>query len=250
MKFIISLFAICLGVSIVATAQSAILQRADSLFKIYEEEASLAAYNKILENHPENFTALWRTSLLYSRIGFRIDDEDKKVTYFNKATRRAKHALEIKPKNSYANYVMGVAMGRMALISGAKERVAASRAIKKYAELAIKYDSTNAGAWHLLGRWNFEVDNLNFAERLAANLLFGGLPDGASTQKAAAYIERAIKLNPNYILYYHSLAQVYDELGKEKQAVALCRKALKLPSITPTDPIEKEKCRELIDDIL
>lgn len=249
MRAILPLLAICLSVSITASAQNTRAQRADSLFKLYEEKAALAAYNKILENHPDNFIALWRTSLLYARIGFRLDDEDKKVAYFKKAKKRAKQALQIKPKSSYANYVMAVAMGRMALISGAKERVAASRAIKKYADRAIRFDSTNAGAWYVLGKWNYEVDNLNFAERLAANVLFGGLPDGASTQKAAEYIRKAIALKPGYILYYYGLAQVYNELGNEHMAIAVCREALKLPSITPTDPEEKENCRELIDNL-
>ncbi len=222
---------------------------ADSLYDLYEEKAALETYNEILANHPVNFTATWRSSLLYSRIGYRFNDEDKKITYFKTAKKRAEQALHLKPRNSYSNYVMAVAMGRMVLISGAKERVVASRAIKKYGERALRFDSTNAGAWHLLGVWHYEVDNLNFAERLAANVLFGGLPDGANTETAMRYIEKSIELKPEYLLYYYDLATVYEELDKEQAAIAACEEALNLPVLTPTDPTIKNDCKKLIDDL-
>lgn len=250
MKYLLSTSFVIIFFATAASAQiNSLKARADSLFEVYEEKAALKAYNKILAKHPQNVKALWRSSLLYSRIGYRLEDEDKKVRYFKKAKKRAKRALELKPKSTHTNFAMAVAMGRMALISGARERVAAARAIKKYGSRALRYDSTNAGAWYLLGRWNYEVDNLNFAEQLAANLLFGGLPDGASTRKAVRYIKKAIELRPKYIMYYYDLAVAYAELDKEAKAIATCRKALSLPSLTPTDPQTKEDCRELIDDL-
>lgn len=250
MKFIISYFTIWLAFSIAAAAQTKLLQQADSLYKHYEAKAALAAYNQVLKDESDNFTALWCTSLLYARIGTRTENEDQKENYFKHAIKRAKHAFKIKPKNTHSNYAMAVAMGCMALIADPRERIAASKAIRKYAKHAIRFDSTNAAAWHLLGRWNYGMNNLNFFERLAANVLFGGLPEGASMQKAAKYIKKAIELNPNHITYYYDLAKVYNELDKEEKAIAVCHKALKLPSIAPSDESTKEDCRELINDIL
>lgn len=228
---------------------SAEMARADSLFENYHQQEALDAYNQILEDDPQNLSALWHSSLLYSRLGNEFDDEDKQKEYFNKAKARAERALEVDSLHTQSNFVMAVAMGRMALIVGARERVAASRDIKKYAERSLEADSSNAGAWHILGRWNYEVSDLNFAERLAANVLFGGIPDGASNEKAAEYIEKAIELNPDMLLYYYDLAKVYDELGQEEQAVATCREALELPSRAPEDDDTQEDCRELIDDL-
>lgn len=228
---------------------SAEMARADSLFENYHQQEALDAYNQILEDDPKNLSALWHSSLLYSRLGNEFDDEDQQKEYFNKAKARAERALEVDPLHTQSNFVMAVAMGRMALIVGAKERVAASRDIKKYAERSLEADSSNAGAWHVLGRWNYEISDLNFAERLAANVLFGGIPEGASNEKAAEYIERAIELNPDMLLYYYDLAKVYDELGQEEQAVATCREALEMPSRAPEDDDTKEDCRELIDDL-
>lgn len=224
-------------------------ERADSLFAHYQQKEALQVYNQILKRDPDNLNALWRSSLLYSRLGNRLEDDQKKREYFNMARQRAERALEVDPNSSQANFAMAVAMGRMALIVGARERVAASRDIKKYAERALQADSSNAGAWHVLGRWNYEISNLNFAERLAANVLFGGIPEGASVEKAVEYINRAIELNPDYVLYYYDLARAYNQLGQEQEAIEACRRGLSQPTHTPDDAQAKEDCRALIEDL-
>src|SRR5699024_8012272 len=134
-----------------------LVQRADSLYQDYEEEQALDLYLQILEEQPQNFEALWRSSFLYSRIGNRFDDEDKQEQYFKKAIDFAEQALEIDSSHTQSNFSMAVAMGRKALIAGARDRVAAARDIKKYVDRSLKYDSTNAGAWHVLGRWHFKI---------------------------------------------------------------------------------------------
>lgn len=245
--FVLGLFVIPF-LTIAQSSQSALEQKADSLYDRFEETQALDLYNEILETHPDNYKALWRASFLYSRIGNRQSDKDRQKSYFNKAIDLAQRALEVDSTDSQSNFVMAVAMGRKALISGAKERVAASRDIKRYAERAIKFDSTNAGAWHVLGRWNLKVANLSWIERVAANTLFGGIPK-ASNKKAEQYIKKAIALNNKYILYHHDLARVYKEMGEDKKAISACQTALNIPNLTPDDPQLKKECRELINDL-
>lgn len=251
---LIPLFAIGFFIPVLLLAQSnsnvlTVEQKADSLYQNYREEEALELYKKILEQEPNNFEALWRSSFLYSRVGNRLENKDQKKQYFNKAIDLAKKSLEVDSAHTQSNFVMSVAMGRKALISGAKDRVAAARDIKKYVDRALKYDSTNAGAWHVLGRWHFKVANLSWIERAAANTLFGGVPDGASNKKAAQSIERAIDLRENYLLYYYDLARVYDKMGKEEMAVSRCKTALAKPVLSSDDKRIKQNCRELIEDL-
>lgn len=224
-------------------------QQADSLYESFQEREALELYRNILEEEPENYKALWRASFLYSRIGNRFDDKDDQKEYFNRGIDLAKRALEVDSTDAQSHFVMAVAMGRKALISGARERVAASRAIKKHADKALEYDENHAGAWHVLGRWHFKVANLSWVERAAANTLFGGIPGDASNQKAADAIQKAIDLNENNILYYYDLAKVYEEMGLDQQAISVCERAVKLESQTPDDPRLKEQCRKLIYDL-
>lgn len=223
--------------------------RADSLYQANEEKQALELYSQILQEDPDNYKALWRSSFLYSRIGNRFDDEDDQREYFNKGINLAERALEVDSTDTQSNFVMSVAMGRKAIISGARERVAASRDIKKYVDRALQYDSTNAGAWHVLGRWNFKIANLSWMERAAANTLFGGIPGDATNEKAAKYIEKAIDLNDTNVLYYYDLANVYKEMGENQRAISTCRNALNLSNSTPDDEGIKQDCRQLIDDL-
>lgn len=249
MKYLLAAF-LCFAFSISVFAQtSEEMARADSLFDNYQEEKALQAYNHILEENPNNFQSLWRSSLLYSRLGNQFDSEDKQKEYYRLGKERAERALAEDSTHTQSNFVMAVAMGRMALIVGAKERVAASRDIKKYADRSIEADPKNPGPWHVLGRWHYEISDLNFAERLAANVLFGGIPDGASTEKAVENIEKAIALNPQFILYYYDLAKAYERLDKEEEAIETCETALQKPVLVPDDERIKEDCRELIDDL-
>lgn len=241
--------AVCTGAFAQQAEMDSLMQRADSLYDHYHEKEALELYNRILERKPDNYTALWRASFLYSRIGNRFEKEEQKRDYFNRGITLAEQALQEDSTDVWSNFVMSVAMGRKALIAGARDRVAASRAIKQYARSALKYDSTNPGPWHVMGRWHFKIANLNFVERLAANTLFGGIPGPASNEEAIRHIQKAIELQPDYILYYYDLADIYRERGRDREAIETCRKALELPVLTPDDPGLKDKCREMIDDL-
>jgi|AntRauTorcE11898_2_1112593.scaffolds.fasta_scaffold07198_2 tetratricopeptide (TPR) repeat protein len=250
MRYSFAAFILIFSVAFSAAAQSSTeMARADSLFQNYHEKEALVLYNDILDENPQNFKALWRSSLLYARIGNRLKDSDEKEDFFINANKRADRALQVDPTHTQSNLVKSIAMGQMALIGGTRDRVAATRDIKKYAERSLKADSTNPGPWHVLGIWNYEVSDLNFAERMAANVLFGGIPDGASLENAVNYIEKAIELNPDFLLYYYDLARSYKEMGKDSQAIASCQKALQKPTVAPDDDKIKQDCRELIDDL-
>ena len=246
-KIILSVFLFLTCIQIGFSQElSTIEAKADSLYNSFSEMQALEAYQDVLDQDSTNFEALWKVSFLYSRIGNQKPNKETQREYYEKAKRFAERALAIDSTHSQPNFVMGVAMGRMALVSGTKEKVAASRDIKKYADLAVKYDSTNAGAWHLLGSWNLKVANLSFLERLAANTLFGGVPGDASNQKAVDHIKRAIKLDNRFVLYYHDLAKAYSEMGNEEEAIQACSMALEKENLNPKDEGLKAECREWI----
>lgn len=236
-----------------ARAQSgninALEARADSLFEQFDEKNALKAYKQILDKRPDYHEALWKTSFLYSRVGYRLEEEKDQESHYEKAKNLADRALRLDSTSTYSHFAMAVAMGRKAMTSGARDRLAAAKAIKKHADRAIELDSTNSGAWHVLGRWHFEVANLNFFERFAAKTLYGGIPGDATNKKAEEAVERAIKLDGRYILYYYDLAKIYRKRGKKEQAVQTCEEAMKLKSIGPDDKQYKKNCRKLIEEL-
>ena len=99
--------------------------------------------------------------------------------YFIAAKNYASAALSVNPNSSDANCAMALALGRVSLISGTKERVILARDVKFYAEKAIRLDPTNFRAYHILGRWNYDVSDLNLAEKSFARIFYGKLPDAS-----------------------------------------------------------------------
>ncbi|HEU4555020.1 MAG TPA: hypothetical protein VFS25_19370 [Chitinophaga sp.] len=225
-----------------------LLEQAKTLEKQMKEADALAKYKEVLKAQPQQVAALIGASELSSREGNRQKEKEDKARYFNEAREYAVEALKIAPNNADANYAMSVALGRLALISGAKEKVAASRDVKKYAELAIKFNPNFGQAYHVLGKWNYEVANLSFLERNAAKALFGGLPDGSMEQAIANY-EKCRKLAPGFILNYYELARAYNKTDQQTLAMDVLRKAITLRPVTQDDPGIKAECKKMLEEM-
>ncbi|TVR78846.1 MAG: hypothetical protein EA412_07620 [Chitinophagaceae bacterium] len=226
-----------------------LLREGRSLEASANEEEALKVFLSVLERSPNNHEALWNVSFLYSRIGHRKENHEVKVRYFNKAKDYAEQALRINPRNEQSNYVMAVAMGRMALISGARDRVAASRDIKKYAEQTLEANTEHAGGHHVMGLWHYRMANLSWSERNAARILFGGIPEGASDEDAIYHLNKAVDLEPGFLLYQYDLADVYIKLENKNQAKEILKNLLNLPNKTADDPKIKKDAQELLNSL-
>ncbi|WP_291911228.1 tetratricopeptide repeat protein [Chitinophaga sp. CB10] len=213
-----------------------------------KEQEAFDKDKEILKIQPTQLDALIQASEMASRIGNRQKDKAAKTNYFNQAKDYAGAALKVNPNSAMANYAMSVAMGRMALISGAKDKVAASKDVKKYADLAIKLDPGFGPAYHVLGKWNYEVATLNVFERSAAKMLFGGIPEG-SLSNAIANFEKCRQLAPGFILNYYELARAYKENDQEDKAVEVLKKALTLRNTTYDDASIKADIKKMLDDL-
>lgn len=241
------LFFFC-GASLALNAQTVeeLVAQAQKLELQMKEAESLQKYREILQVSPGHVQALNQASLLCSREGTRQKDKSAKQDYFNDAKNYAFEALKVEPENAESNYAMAVALGRIALISGAKEKVAASKEVKRYADLALKYRPDYAEAWHLIGKWNYELFNLGAIEKAAAKVLFGGVPPGTMEDAIAAY-EKCRKLKPSFILNYYDLAVAYKESNQETLAMEVLNKALRLRPIRQDDPGYKADCKKMLD---
>jgi len=229
-----------------STQVSTLIAEAKSLDASAHEEEALQKFLQVLKLDSNNYEATWNTSFLYARIGNRLQDAEQKKQYFITAKRYATKALALNSKDAESNYVMAVAMGRMALIAPTKEKVAASRDIKKYAEQAIQLNPNHAGAYFVLGKWNYAVANLNWAEEAAANLLFGGIPEGSLDEAIRNYL-KAIKLDPDYILYYYDLAKALEQKEFYDEEIRVLNEALSLKPKTEDDPSILAQCKKLLD---
>jgi tetratricopeptide (TPR) repeat protein len=213
---------------------------------LHENEAFLR-YADVLKKDPANLVALYKCSELSSRIGARQRDKEKMTAYFIAARNYATAALSINPNSSEANCAMAFALGRISRVSTTKERVILAKDVKHYAENAIRLDPSNFRAYHILGRWQYDVSDLNLAERSFARVFYGKLPD-ASLNEAIADFEKSRSLNPAFILNYYELARSYHRMGEDKKAIANLRIVLTLPDLIYDDTRIKVIARQLLTE--
>lgn len=230
----------------VSAQDIALLTRdANRLEALPDENAAFQKFKEILKIQPLNIYALSKCSELCSRIGKRQQDKKVMSDYYEAAITYAAIALKLDPNNSEANCVMAIALGRSTLNKGGKEKIANAKEIKRFVDLAIKNDPQNFKAWHVLGRWNYELSNLNMIERTAAKILYGTLPI-ASLKLAILAFEKTNSITSGFILNYLELAKAYNKNDETRKAIATLNKMLQMPNHTEDDPSIKEEARRLL----
>ncbi|PRY11950.1 tetratricopeptide repeat protein [Pontibacter ummariensis] len=224
-----------------------LLQRAEQLLNNYKDIEALVLYEEVLAESPDNYEALCKASFLHSRIGDRYQDETRKIEHFSKARQYAVQAYELSPHDAESNYVMALAMASEAMVSGPRQRLVDINEVKRFADAALACNSEHAGAWHILGRWYFKMANLNFAEKAASKLLFGGV-NKATNQEAADAIEKAIAYNPNNIRYYYDLACIYEEMKEKEACISTLQKALTVNLETKDELELSRRCNIMLQE--
>lgn len=248
-KYFLLLFAYLLIFTLTTLSQNiADIQKEAEKLEISDQDAAFSKYQEILKISPTNMNALCKSSELCSSIGHRQAKKEDKISYFKAARKYAEIALRINPNNPDANFAMSVAMGRMALITGGRQKIEAVNDIKKYADLAIKNDPKNFKAYHVLGKWYYEVSNLNSVERTAAKILYGGIPP-ATLKESIDYYEKSKSLNPAFALNYLELARAYHRKKLKNKALGELLTLEKLAIAAHDDARVKEEGRKLLSEL-
>jgi hypothetical protein len=223
---------------------SALLKEAERLEPASEERAFLK-YQEIVKLQPGNMAALCKSSELCSSIGRRQESKEQKLIYFKAARKFAGQALQINPNSSEANFVMSIAMGRMALILSGKEKLTAVDDIKKYAEIAIKCDPNNYKPYHVLARWHYEVSNLSGIEKTLAKVFYKALPP-ASLKDAIYNYEKCRSLVPDLKVNYLELAKCYHRNNEKQKSIEYLNKTLSMPDKIQDDTRVREEAKQLL----
>jgi tetratricopeptide (TPR) repeat protein len=236
------LFTFCLLFSsyVYSQATEVLINEAVKYEAIPNERQALIKYQEVLKVDPLNQTALIKCASLSNSIGAREANPASRDKYFSSAITYASNAYKHYPNSDESCTAMAIAYGRVALTKSGKEKVSSVREIKSYAEKALKINPNNFKAWHVLGKWHYEVSNLNFIEKAAIKLFFGSLPQSSFNIAIDAY-EKARKIHPTFLLNYLELAKSYHKNNDKIKAVTMLKTLLSLPVKTEDDPrIKKE----------
>lgn len=233
--------------TIVAQDVNILVKEANKLEAIPNEIAAFHKFREVLKIQPLNIYALCKCSELCSRIGKRQTISKVRDDYYFAAKTYAGIALKINPNSSDANCAMAMVLGRSSMAKTGKEKIEIAKEIKKYIDLSLKNDPYNYKAWHILGRWHYELNNLSLLEKTVVKLIYGGLPE-ASLRESINAFEKARNIEPRFILNYFEMARAYKQNDKEEKAISCINLMLTLPDQTEDDPDIKEKGKKLLHE--
>ncbi|MEI8311574.1 MAG: hypothetical protein WCH98_12540 [Verrucomicrobiota bacterium] len=241
------LWIVALGVATDARAQSAgdLLRAGDELDTKHRYQEATESYLKADALQPGDVEILRRIAKQYSQQMVSESRSPENRELARKALDYARRAVKCDPGNANARLSLAICYGKAAFLEGARRRIEMSRLIRAEAEAAIRLDPGLDYAWHVLGRWNFELANFNAALRFLAEAIYGKFPD-ASNARARECFEKAVAIQPDRVIHHVELGRTYAALGQKREALAELKKGLSLPSREKDDNESKERARKAI----
>jgi hypothetical protein len=248
LSFLRILFFVLLYAPVFTMAQqniSKILQDAFAIELKPDESNALKKYKEVLAIQPTNLVALCKSSELCCRIGQRQTTQSLKENYYLAAKIYAETAIKIDSSYSNGYAMLAMSIGRRSIGKPGKQKVEMAKDLKKYCDLAIKYDANNYLAYHILARWHYELSNLNSLEKAAIKIMYGSLP-AASIKSSILLFEKAKILQPLFVLNYYELARAYLKNSQKHQAKMVLDEMQKQPNVTEDDADVKESGKKLL----
>ncbi|TCZ69332.1 hypothetical protein [Flaviaesturariibacter aridisoli] len=231
-----------------AQSERELLETAQRQEAALNEGAAFETLKVAVKVNPSSYPALWKLSELCSRIGKRQGRKEVQQEFYKLGKSYAQRAVTVNPTGADGYYALAVAMGRMALSQSGKERVNSVKEIRTNVEKALQLNPGHGRAWHVLGKWHYEVANLGMFEKAALRIVYGGLPP-ASLQESIRCYEKARSLEPEFALNYLELAKAYHKAGQDDHARECLRKLPSLPNKTGDDAHIKQEGAKLLKDL-
>jgi tetratricopeptide (TPR) repeat protein len=201
-----------------------------------------------------SYEANWRAAGALIDIGKRTPDgvpSAARDSAYAEAEACARRAVALNPEGAAGHFMLAQAIGRASLSKGTRERIRGAEEIRHEALRAIALDPTQAGAFHVLGRWHAQIMRLSGFQRFFARRLLGGGSFGeASWEQAIANLERAVALSPTTIQHHLELAQVFVDCQRYGEARPQLDAVASLPVADAMDPSYKARAaglRQTID---
>jgi len=239
------LWLVALGVALNAQAQSAgdLVRAGDGLDAKHRNQEAVEIYLTADALQPNDAEILRRIAGQYSQqmVSEARSPENRELA--RKALDYAQRAVKSDPDNANARLSLAICYGKAAFLENARRRIAMAGLIREEAEAALHLDPRSEYAWHVLGRWNYELANFNAALRFLAEAIYGKFPD-ASNERAAECFEKAIAIQPDRVIHHVELGRTYAALGRKQEALTELKKGLSLPSREKEDNESKDRARK------
>jgi len=224
---------------------AALIAKGNQFDEQLKEKEALQCYLPANRLEPDNVDLLVRIARQYRHLMSDTTSKKEKLRLGNISLQFAQRAAALAPNDAEAQLSPAISYGKMLPYMTSKDQIAASPRIKAAVDRTLQLDPLNDTAWHILGRWNRVLANVNVVKRVLAKALYGDLPV-TTNEEAETCLRKAIAINPKRLIHYIELGRIYAEMGRKKEARDYIIKGLSMPDKEKDDPEMKEIGRETL----
>jgi len=247
-RILVIVFAILVN-TIYSQDVNVLFKEASNFERSLKDEQALEKYKAILTADPANTQALIKSSEILCAIGARQVDKKAKSGFYNQAKENADKALATDSNSADANYVRAVVANKLTEVETENKLLVADlKDVKTYADKALAINPDHGKANYVLGKWNYDILNIQWAKKAAIKVLFGGMPD-ATIENAIDYMEKCKKLEPYYVRNFLDLAKAYKFNQNPAKAIEVLNQLTRLPIRTADDVELKAEGKKLLADL-
>lgn len=247
MRTVLLAAVVCAAVSNIHAAAEWI-EQGDSLDRQFKSSEALAAYQKAAAERPNDADLQRKMAKQYVEMVLDAPSRKEQLRLAQVGYETALQAKKLAPRNAEVRVTVAIAAGRLAFYSEPRRRLELSRVVQSEASEAVKLNPRFALGWHVLGRWNYEIANLNPVLRVLAEAIYGKMPS-ATNEAAIENLRRAVELEPNNALFHAELGRAYQAAGRKDEARRELEKAVSLPRRNRDDAGAQSRAKQALREL-
>ena len=221
------------------------IEQGDSFDRQFKSAEALAAYQKALAAKPDDADLLRKISKQYVEMVLDAPSKKEKLRLAQLGYDTALQAKKLAPNDPEVRVTVAIAAGRLAFYSEPRRRLELSSVVRSESAQSVKLDPRFALGWHVLGRWNYEIANLNPLLRVVAEAVYGKMPP-ASNDEAIRALQKAVELEPNNALFHAELGRAHLAAGNKAEAKRELQKSLTLPRRSRDDAGAQDRAKQAL----
>ena len=225
------------------------IEQGDAFDRQFKSADALSAYEKAAAERPDDAVLQRKIAKQYVEMVIDAPSRKEKIRLAQLGYDHALDAERLDPRDAEIRLTVAVAAGRLAHYSNDPHRkVELSRKVRDESAEALRLRPGYALAWHLLGRWHYEMAQLNPLLRVLAEAVYGKLPP-ASQDEAIRHLQKAVELEPGNALFHAELGRAYLAAGRKTEARRELEKSLSLPRRNRDDAGAQDRAREALAEL-
>lgn len=232
-------------IPLLSQAPSNQLAQADQFQEADQFRDNYDLLKKLEKSYPNDPEVLWRIAQAHFDFSDNTEDKNLIKKHVLDGFEYAKRALSIDPDNWGAHKWYGIMIGRKGEIEGIKQKIKNAYEVSDHVLRSIELNPNDAGNYHVMGRWNYDLDDLSWVMRKFAETFFAKPPEG-DFEKARYYFEKAVELEPEDIRNQLWLGKTLIKLDDRKSAKVVLEKCLAIVPKSDSDRILQREARELL----